>query len=178
MNTEQSLLQPYKSGDIMLKNRVVMSSLTRGRADNEANAPTTLHSTYYSQRASAGLIITESTWVSKKAMGFINLPGIYSVAQVAGWKLVTTAVHNKGGKIFLQLVHSGAVSHPDFFNGELPLGASAINPQEKTFTSNGFKVTLTPKEYSSKQIKESINECKTAAENAKTAGFDGIESPP
>lgn len=174
-NKEQPLLQPYNLGDLNLKNRVIMSSLTRGRADNKALAPKVLHATYYGQRASVGLMLTESVWVSKKAIGFINLPGIYSPEQVEGWKLVTTEVHANGGKIFLQMVHSGAVSHPDFFSGELPLAASAINPQEKTFTPNGFKDTLTPKEYTIAEIQETIEEFKAAAQNAKAAGFDGIE---
>ena len=122
MNREQSILQPYKLGDLVLRNRVVISSLTCGRTDNKANAPNSLHATYYSQRASAGLIVTESAWVGPKAIGFINLPGIFSAAQVEGWKLVTTAVHNKRGKIFLQIVHGGAVSYPDFFIGGITIG--------------------------------------------------------
>jgi N-ethylmaleimide reductase len=172
---QEPLLTEYQLGAIKLRNRIVMSSLTRGRSTNPELAPTELHAKYYAQRASAGLILTESTWVSKNAIGFVNLPGIYSREQVAGWKLVTGAVHEKEGKIFLQIVHSGAVSHPDFFDGELPLGASAINPQEKTFTPDGFKDTLTPREYNVAEIKATIAEFKIAAENAKAAGFDGIE---
>src|ERR1700712_3753106 len=143
----EALLTEYQLGRIKLKNKVVMSSLTRGRTTNPELAPTGLHTEYYAQRASAGLILTESAWVSKSAMGFINIPGIYSAEQISGWKEVTRAVHDNQGRIFLQIVHSGAVSHPDFFDGVLPLGPSAINPQEKTYTPEGFKDTLTPKEY-------------------------------
>jgi N-ethylmaleimide reductase len=172
---QDPLLTEYQLGAIKLKNRIVMSSLTRGRATNPELIPTELHTKYYAQRASAGLILTESAWVSKNAIGFVNLPGIYSIEQVSSWKRVTTAVREKQGKIFLQVAHSGAVSHPDFFDGELPLGPSAINPQEKTFTPYGFKDTLTPREYSIAEIEATIAEFKIAAENAKAAGFDGIE---
>jgi len=175
MKNQEILLTPYQIGDILLRNRVVMSSLTRCRATNPDLAPNDLHIEYYAQRASAGLILTESTWISERAVGFINIPGIYSKTQTEAWKNVTDAVHAKDGKIFVQLSHSGSVSHPDFFQGELPLGPSAINPQEKTFTPLGFKDTITPAEYSTAQIKETIREYALAAENAKMAGFDGLE---
>lgn len=174
-DTKQQLLAPYQLGDLKLTNKVVMASLTRCRVDNAALAPTALQAGYYAQRAGAGLIITEGTWVSKKGTGFINVPGIYSAAQVAGWKLVTDAVHAKAGKIFLQMGHSGAASHPDFFDGELPSGPSAINPQEKTYTPAGFKETVTPKAFTIEEIKETIQDYKLAALNAKAAGFDGVE---
>jgi N-ethylmaleimide reductase len=172
---QEPLFTEFKLGDLQLKNRIVMASLTRGRADNADLAPTELHAVYYAQRASAGLIITESAWVSKNAIGFINLPGIYSREQIGGWKLVTNAVHAIGGKIFLRLVHSGAVSHPDFFGGRLPLGPSAINPQEKSFTPKGFKDTLTPMAYTTPEIKATVDEFRQAARNAREAGFDGVE---
>jgi N-ethylmaleimide reductase len=172
---KEPLLTGYQLGAIKLKNRVTMSSLTRGRTVNPELAPIELHARYYAQRASAGLILTESAWVSRGAIGFVNIPGIYSDEQISGWKMVTHAVHANQGKIFLQIAHSGAVSHPDFFNGQLPLGPSAINPQEKTFTPEGFKDTLTPKEYSIEEIKLSIFEFQLAARNAKDAGFDGVE---
>ena len=172
---QEPLFTEFKLGELQLKNRIVMASLTRGRADNTDLAPTELNAVYYAQRASAGLIITESTWVSKNAIGFVNLPGIYSREQIAGWKMVTNAVHAKGGKIFMQLVHSGAVSHPDFFDGRLPLGPSAINPQEKSFTSKGFKDTVTPMAYTTPEIKATVDEFRQAARNAREAGFDGVE---
>ncbi len=175
MQNQEPLLTTYQMGDILLRNRVVMSSLTRCRANNTDLAPNDLHVEYYAQRASAGLILTETTWVSERAIGFINIPGIYSKTQTEAWKRVTDAVHAKDGKIFVQLGHSGSVSHPDFFQGELPMGPSAINPREKTFTPLGFKDTLTPEEYTIAQIKETIQEYFLAAENAKVAGFDGLE---
>ncbi|QNA45913.1 alkene reductase [Lacibacter sediminis] len=172
---QEPLLTEFMLGDVHLNNRIVMASMTRGRSDNPELAPTKLHAKYYAQRASAGLILTESVWVSERAIGSINLPGIYSKTQIEGWKGVTDAVHENGGKIFMQIVHSGAVSHPDFFNGALPLGPSSINPQEKCYTPSGFKDTLTPRAYTIPEIKLTIEEFKRAAVNAKEAGFDGIE---
>lgn len=174
-DTKQPLLEEYQLGDLTLKNRVVMASLTRGRATNAGLVPTPLMARYYAQRASAGLILSEGTWVSPKAIGFINVPGIYTEEQVAGWKLVTQAVHDKGGLIFSQLGHIGAASHPDFFDGELPAGPSAINPKTHSFTPGGFKETLTPRELSLAEIKQTIQDYKQAAKNAREAGFDGIE---
>jgi len=174
-NTTQPLLEEYYLGDLKLKNRIVMSSLTRGRATNAGLVPTPLMARYYAQRASAGLILSEGTWISPKAIGFINVPGIYTSEQIAGWKLVTAAVHDNGGLIFSQLGHIGSASHPDHLEGELPAGPSAINPQTHSFTPEGFKETLTPRELSIKEIKQTIQDYKQAAKNAKEAGFDGIE---
>lgn len=124
--SKQNLLTSYIH-NISLKNRIVMAPMTRSRAANEGHVPTDdLHGLYYEQRASAGLIITEGSQVSERAVGYINTPGIYSEAQVEGWKKVTKRVHDKGGKIFIQLWHVGRMSHPDFHNGELPLSASAL----------------------------------------------------
>jgi N-ethylmaleimide reductase len=171
----QPLLEEYQLGDLRLKNRIVMSSLTRGRATNAGLVPTALMAEYYAQRASAGLILSEGTWVNAKSIGFINVPGIYTREQVEGWKLVTKAVHDKGGLIFSQLGHIGSASHPDFFNGELPAGPSAINPQTRSFTPEGFKDSLTPRELTVAEIKQTVQDYKKAAQNAKEAGFDGIE---
>ncbi|MDF2476747.1 MAG: alkene reductase [Sphingobacterium sp.] len=170
-----NLFTPFDHKGLALQNRIVMSSLTRSRTENAALAPTELHAEYYAQRASAGLIITESAWVSQDAMGYINIPGIYTQEQINGWKNVTEAVHMNGGKIFLQLAHSGSVSHSDFFNGKLPKGPSEINPQEKSFTPNGFKDTETPEELSLADIRKIVSDYRSAAENAFKAGFDGIE---
>ncbi|GLB48956.1 alkene reductase [Neptunitalea lumnitzerae] len=175
MSTEQSLLKSYKMGDISLKNRVVMAPMTRSRANNPEHVPTDIHVTYYTQRSSAGLIITEGSQVSERAVGYINTPGIYSDEQVAHWKKVTDAVHQEGGKIFIQLWHVGRISHPDFHDGELPLAPSAINPNEKSFTQEGFKDTVTPKEMTVEDIKQTIADFKNAAANAMKAGFDGVE---
>jgi len=171
----QPLLEKLKMGDLELNNRVVMAPMTRSRADNPENAPTELQVTYYTQRAGAGLLITEGSQISKKAVGYINTPGIHSAAQVEGWKKVTSAVHEKGSKIFIQLWHVGRISHPDFHDGALPLAPSAINPKAKAFTPKGFKETVTPKEMSLEEIKETIQDFRMAAKNAWTAGFDGVE---
>jgi N-ethylmaleimide reductase len=172
---EKSLLQPYLLGDLKLPNRVVMASMTRGRARNTGLIPTELQAEYYAQRADAGLIITEGTWINRQAIGFINVPGIFSREQVEGWKIVTSAVHARDGRIFCQLAHSGAVSHPDFYNGELPVGPSAINPQLKSFTPTGFKDTVAPRAMTRAEIRQTIADFASAAANAKSAGFDGVE---
>jgi N-ethylmaleimide reductase len=174
-NTTQALLEEYQLGDLKLKNRVIMAPMTRARATNEGLVPTPLMATYYAQRASAGLIVSEGTWISSKAIGFINVPGIYTQEQIKGWKLVTQAVHDKGGLIFSQLGHIGSASHPDFFDGELPAGPSAINPQTHSFTPEGFKETLTPRELTATEIKQTVQDFKQAAKNAMDAGFDGVE---
>lgn len=174
-NTTQPLLEEYKLGDLKLKNRVIMASLTRGRCTNAGLVPTPLMAEYYAQRASAGLILSEGTWVNSKSIGFINVPGIYTREQVEGWKLVTQAVHDKGGLIFSQLGHIGAASHPYFLDGELPAGPSAVNPQTRSFTPEGFKDSLTPRELTVAEIKQTIQDYKQAAQNAKEAGFDGVE---
>ena len=171
----QQLLTPYNK-NINLKNRVVMAPMTRGRAENEGDVATDeLHGLYYEQRASAGLIITEGSQVSSDAVGYINTAGIYTDEQVEGWKKVTKRVHDKGGKIFIQLWHVGRMSHPDFHNGALPLSASAINPDDKAFTPEGFKVTVTPKEMTIEDIKTTVQDFKNSAANAVKAGFDGVE---
>ncbi|APQ18988.1 alkene reductase [Maribacter hydrothermalis] len=162
--------------NLNLKNRVVMAPMTRSRAANDGNEPTEdLHVPYYAQRASAGLIITEGSQVSKQAVGYVNTPGIYSKDQVAGWKKVTKAVHDKGGKIFIQLWHVGRMSHPDFHNGDLPLAPSAINPNAESYTPEGFKDTVTPKAMTVAEIKQTVTDFKNAAKNAVEAGFDGVE---
>ena len=175
--TEKPLLQHFNNiSSLPLKNRVVMAPMTRSRADNKGNVPTSdLQGLYYEQRASAGLIITEGSQVSKEAVGYINTPGIHSKEQVEGWKKVTERVHKKGGKIFIQLWHVGRISHPDFHNGELPLAPSAINPNTKSFTPEGNKDTVTPKEMTKEDIKRTIKDFQNAAKNAMDAGFDGVE---
>jgi N-ethylmaleimide reductase len=171
----QILLTPYHK-NLDLKNRVVMAPMTRSRAANDGNVPTEdLHVPYYVQRASAGLIITEGSQVSKQAVGYVNTAGIYSKEQVEGWKKVTKEVHDKGGKIFIQLWHVGRMSHPDFHNGDLPLAPSAINPNAKSYTPEGFKDTVTPKAMSIEEIKQTVEDFKNAAKNAVEAGFDGVE---
>ena len=171
----QPVLEPLKVGDLTLANRIIMAPMTRSRASNPENKPTEIHVTYYTQRASAGLIISEGSQISKKAVGYINTPGIYSSEQTNAWKAVTKAVHEKGGKIFIQLWHVGRISHPDFHEGESPLAPSAINPHAKSFTPKGFKDTVTPKEMTIEEIHQTIEDFKQAAKNAMEAGFDGVE---
>ena len=177
MITKEYLLQNFNNiKDLPLANRVVMAPMTRSRANNEGNVPTDdLQGLYYEQRASAGLIITEGSQVSKQAVGYINTPGIYSKEQVEGWKKVTARVHKKQGKIFIQLWHVGRISHPDFHEGNLPLAPSAINANAKVFTPNGEKDTVTPKAMTIEDIKQTIEDFKNAALNAVEANFDGIE---
>jgi N-ethylmaleimide reductase len=175
MSKKQALLEEYSLGNIKLRNRVVMAPMTRSRANNPENAPTDLMAKYYEQRAFAGLIITEGSQISKRAVGYINTPGIYSTAQVGGWKKVTKAVHDKEGKIFLQLWHVGRMSHPDFHNGELPLAPSALNPNEKSYTPKGFKDTVTPKAMMINDIKQTVQDFRQGAKNALDSGFDGVE---
>jgi N-ethylmaleimide reductase len=175
MSTKQPLLQPIFVGDLQLKNRVWMAPMTRSRANNPENKVFDLHVTYYRQRASAGLIITEGSQISPRAVGYIHTPGIYSEAQTEAWKQVTQAVHEAGGHIFIQLWHVGRMSHPDFHGGELPLSASATNPHSKSFTPHGFKETVTAKEMTLEEIQQTIADFRKAAKNAMEAGFDGIE---
>ncbi|TXD49245.1 alkene reductase [Polaribacter sp. IC073] len=173
--SKQHLLTPYHK-NTNLSNKIVMAPMTRSRADNKGHVPTDhLHGLYYEQRASAGLIITEGSQVSANAVGYIHTAGIYTDAQVEGWKKVTKRVHDKGGKIFIQLWHVGRMSHPDFHNGELPLSASAINPNAQSYTPEGFKDTVTPKEMTLEDIKTTVKDFKNAAVNAVKAGFDGVE---
>ncbi len=175
MSDKQQLLQPIEIGDLKLKNRVIMAPMTRNRADNKDEAATDLHAEYYSQRAEAGLIISEGSQVSQQAKGYINVANIYTQKQIEGWKKVTDAVHDKGGKIFIQLWHVGRISHPDFHNGKKPLAPSAINPNSKSYTPEGFKETVTPKAMTTEEVLETIQDFKRAAKNAVDAGFDGVE---
>lgn len=174
---QQFLLQPFNNIDgLRLDNRVIMAPMTRSRADNKGKVPTDdLHGLYYEQRATAGLIITEGTQVSKEGVGYINTPGIYSDEQVEGWKNVTKRVHDAGGKIFAQLWHVGRMSHPYFHGGDLPLAPSALNPNEKVYTPDGFEETVKPKAMTVEDIQRTVGDFKHAAKNAVKAGFDGIE---
>jgi N-ethylmaleimide reductase len=169
------LFTPFTLGGTPLANRIVMASMTRGRATNPALVPTQMHVDYYRQRASAGLIMTEATWVSAQAIGSINVPGLYSPAQTEAWRAVTHAVHEAGGRIYAQLGHAGGASHPDFFGGALPMAPSAVNPGQKAFTPGGFKDTVTPRAMTLEEIARTIEDYAKAARNARLAGFDGVE---
>ncbi|MFJ2647976.1 alkene reductase [Streptomyces sp. NPDC087420] len=173
---KQPLLDPYDLGDgLTLRNRVVMAPMTRARAENPELAPTELHSEYYRQRAGAGLIVSEGTWISAGAIGAVHVPGMYSEEQARAWGEVTSAVHAEGGAIFAQLAHTGAASHPDFHQGHLPVAPSAVNPGGKVFTPNGLTHVVTPRALSVSQIADVVEQYRSAAVNAKLAGFDGVE---
>jgi N-ethylmaleimide reductase len=170
-----TLFTPTRSGSLELPNRVIMASMTRGRATNRGLVPTSLHVEYYRQRASAGLVISEAIWISERAIGFVNVPGLFTSEQLIGWRAVTDAVHAEGGRIFAQLAHSGAVSHPDFFDGALPLAPSAVNPGLRSFTVEGFKPTVIPRAMTIDEIHATRDAYRAAARNARAAGFDGVE---
>ncbi|MGW5475066.1 alkene reductase [Streptomyces sp. NPDC004008] len=175
MSSTQPLLQPYKMHDLALANRVVMAPLTRSRARNSDLLPTDLHVEYYGQRASAGLIISEGVWISRDAVGWHDVPGLYTDEQVAHWKRVTDAVHQAGGVIFAQLWHTGSASHPDFFDGRPPLAPSAVNPGLLSPTSSGRRPTVEPLAMSAQDVRQTIADYATAARNAMAAGFDGVQ---
>lgn len=171
----QPLLRRADLAGLPLPNRVVMAPATRARAANDGLVPTEMHAAYYGQRAAAGLIITEGAWVGERAIGFPGVPGIYSQEQIAGWRRVTDVVHALGGRIVVQLWHTGAASHPDHLGGVLPAGPSAIDPLEKSYTPSGFKDTVTPRAMTVADIRGTIADYREAAANARRAGFDGVE---
>src|SRR5215203_5092171 len=170
----ETLFSPYRLGDLHLNNRMVLSPMTRSRA-LEGNVPNPLAATYYAQRASAGLQITEASQVSPQGVGYIRTPGMHSQAQVAGWKRIPDAVHRAGGKIFAQLWHVGRVSHPDFHNGELPVAPSALPVEGEAFTHSGKVKIPTPRALEEHELPGIVAQFQRAAENAKAAGFDGVE---
>lgn len=169
------LLSPYKLGNIQLKNRIVMAPMTRSRAIG--NIPNRLMADYYEQRASAGLIITEGTSPSPNGLGYSRIPGIYSDEQVEGWKKITDAVHSKDGKIFLQLMHTGRISHHENMpEDSIIIAPSAVKPAGQMWTdANGLQDFQIPAEMNIVEIKHTKQEYITAAANAIKAGFDGIE---
>jgi len=175
MTKTVDLFSPVNLGSIALKNRMVMAPLTRNRAV-EGGVPQPLNVTYYEQRASAGLIITEATPISAMAHGYPALPGIYTEAQIAGWKKVTDAVHAKGGKIVIQLWHVGRISHPSLLpNGALPVAPSAIKPDGKAFTYQGLVDYVEPRALEASELPLIVAEYIHASQSALKAGFDGVE---
>jgi N-ethylmaleimide reductase len=173
MNSTINLFSPVKLGFYTLPNRIVMAPITRLRAVGSLS--NSLMATYYAQRASAGLLVTECTMVSPLSNGYINCPGIYSPEQVEGWKLVTEPVHAKEGKIFLQLWHSGRVAHSSLLNGELPIAPSAIAVQGTLHTPIGKVAFETPRALETDEIPQIVGQFRACAENAMVAGFDGVE---
>jgi N-ethylmaleimide reductase len=175
MPEKPTLFSSYRLGPLELKNRIVMAPMTRNRA-GKLNEPTELNARYYEQRASAGLIVTEASQISPQGLGYPGTPGIYSAQQVAGWNLVTEAVHRRGGKIFLQLWHVGRISHPSLQpDGALPVAPSAIKPAGQAFTFTGLLDFVTPRALETKEIAGIVNDFAHGARCAKAAGFDGVE---
>jgi len=172
---DQPLFLPYNMGDITLTNRIVMAPLTRMRAHPHDHVPTDLQAEYYAQRASAGLIIAEATAVSPDAFGWADTPGLWNAEQVQGWKKVTEAVHKRGGRIFAQLWHTGAISHPELRNGAIPVSASDINPEQVSVTRTGRQPTVTPRALTKEEIRGTVQDYARAARNAMEAGFDGVQ---
>lgn len=176
-----SLFQPITLGNLTLKNRIVMPPMTRSRASQPGDVANDLMATYYAQRASAGLIVSEGTQISPMGKGYAWTPGIYSPAQIAGWQKVTAAVHREGGAIFAQLWHVGRVTHPDNIGGQQPISASAVKAENvKVFVDNGtdapgFVDVVEPRAMTKADIAQVIAEYRQAALNAIEAGFDGIE---
>src|SRR5665647_1461804 len=175
MSTSSKLFEPYQLGPITLSNRVVMAPLTRNRAA-PGMVPSPLAVDYYGQRASAGLLITEASQISQQGQGYQDTPGIYSKEQVAGWRKVTDRVHERGGRIFIQLWHVGRISHVDLqANKQAPVGPSAIRAKGKTFVNGTFADVSEPRALALDEIPGIIEGFKQGAINAIEAGFDGVE---
>lgn len=172
-----TLFTPLQLGNLTLQNRIIMAPLTRMRSKQPGNIPYELNAEYYAQRASAGLIISEATQITQQGQGYPGTPGIHSMEQIEGWKLVTQAVHEKGGKIFLQLWHVGRISHSSHqINGALPVAPSAIKPCGKVITASWKQEDFeTPHALELEEIQRLVQDYKTAAQNAQKAGFDGVE---
>ena len=169
-----TLFDPLQIGPLELKNRIIMAPLTRSRAGDE-RVPNALMAEYYRQRAGAGLILSEATSVTPMGVGYAGTPGIWSDEQVEGWKLVTDAVHDAGGLISLQLWHVGRISHPMFLDGETPVSASAIRPAGTVSLVRPKVEYVTPRALETEEIPGIIEAYRQGAENAKRAGFDGVE---
>jgi N-ethylmaleimide reductase len=175
--TRMLLLEPFLLGDLELRNRVVMAPLTRTRATLPGAIPNNLMREYYAQRASAGLIITEGTFVSDRARGWFGAPGVYTEQQRRGWQMITDAVHSAGGRIAVQLWHQGSVSSPGLVGGGLrPLGPSAVNPEQLVHT--GYTMTemsTVPAEMTLDDIQQTVRDFRHASKVAQDSGFDGVQ---
>ncbi len=170
-----TLFDGLKIGNIELKNRIIMAPLTRSRANDEGVQPDFV-TEYYSQRASGGLLITEATNVSPMAKGYVRTPGAYSPEQIESWKKVTTRVHEKGGKIFMQIFHTGRIALPDFLpNNATPEAPSAVKAAGQNYTDAGMKDFVVPRELTVDEIKSIVQDYARSAKNAIDAGFDGVE---
>lgn len=172
----RNLFAPIRLGPTELSNRIVMAPMTRNRARRPGNVPQEINVTYYAQRASAGLIVTEGSPISAMAHGYPSTPGIHSPEQVAGWKRVTDTVHARNGRIFLQLWHVGRISHPSLLPGDaLPVAPSAIRPAGQAVTYQGMQDFVTPRSLETSEIAGLVEDFASAARRAQAAGFDGVE---
>ncbi|WP_374305195.1 alkene reductase [Methylocella sp.] len=170
------LFSPFTLGDLRLPNRIVMAPLTRSRARKGALAPTALNAEYYRQRASAGFIVSEASQISQEGQGYLDTPGVYADAQVEGWRKVTDAVHGEGGLIFIQLWHVGRISNVSLQpSGAAPVSSSAIAAKAQVYDETGFVPTSTPRALETSEIARVVEDYRRAAENARKAGFDGVE---
>jgi 2,4-dienoyl-CoA reductase-like NADH-dependent reductase (Old Yellow Enzyme family) len=170
-----TLFDPITVGELDLPNRIIMAPLTRARAIGGARVPNALMAQYYVQRASAGLILSEATAVSPEGVGYADTPGIWSDEQVAGWKLVTDAVHKAGGRILLQLWHVGRISDPEFLDGAAPVAPSAIAAKGHVSILRPLRDYPVPRALGLDEIPGVVAAYRKGAENAKLAGFDGVE---
>ncbi|MDQ6787750.1 MAG: alkene reductase [Acidobacteriota bacterium] len=170
------LFENLKIGNTQLENRIVYSPMTRSRADDAGIQPD-FAAEYYAQRNSAGLIITEATNVSPMAKGYVRTPGIYTDAQIESWRKITDAVHEKNGKIFMQIFHTGRIALPDFLPEgiEKPVAPSAVKANGQNYTDDGMKDFVEPRELTTEEVKRTIRDFAAAAKNAIKAGFDGVE---
>ena len=170
-----NLFDPITIGDLTLKNRIIMAPLTRARAIGGARVPNALMAKYYEQRASAGLILSEATSVTPQGVGYADTPGLWSDEQVEGWKEVTAAVHKAGGVIFAQLWHVGRISDPELLNGDAPVAPSAIAAEGHVSLLRPMRAYPVPRALETEELAGIVAAYKKGAENAKKAGFDGVE---
>jgi N-ethylmaleimide reductase len=170
------LNETVRVGRYTLRNRLVMAPMTRSRADDSTGVPSPLVAQYYAQRADAGLIVTEGTFPSPQGKGYVRTPGIHSAPQIEGWKRVTEAVHARGGLIFLQLMHTGRISHPDLLpHGATPVAPSALAAEGQVYTANGPRDFVVPRALQTEEIAGIVDEYRLATRHALQAGFDGVE---
>ncbi|AOY93926.1 alkene reductase [Cupriavidus sp. USMAA2-4] len=180
--TQDPLFEPLRLGALTLPNRIVMPPMTRSRASQPGDVANDLMATYYAQRASAGLIVSEGTYIAPLGKGYAWTPGIHTAAQVAGWRKVTDAVHAAGGRIFAQLWHVGRLSHTSLLDGRQPVSSSPLQAQGVNVfiagedgSTPGFVQSSAPRALSIEEIHETVDQYRTAARHALAAGFDGVE---
>lgn len=170
-----TLFDPLRVGNLELSNRIIMAPMTRSRANDEGIQPP-YAAEYYSQRGSAGLIITEATNISPMAKGYVRTPGIYTEAQIESWKPVAEAVHARGGKIFMQLFHTGRIALPDFLPDHVqPVAPSPVRAKGRNYTDEGMKEFVMPRQLTPEEIERTVRDFASAARNGIAAGFDGVE---